>query len=96
MKNTEHERKALNKKLLRNTFISELKGQRKIKPLICICDIIAIIIGNLLSDYLIELWLVTGIVKIAINVVVVFAMLIIINSLISFIMKFKSKGLKDR
>lgn len=79
MKNTEQERKALNKKLLKNTFANELKRQRKIKPLICIFDIIAIIIGNLLSDYLIELWSVTGIAKIAINVVAMFAMLIIIN-----------------
>lgn len=59
----EQERKELNKKFLKKTFISELKSRKKIKLLELVIEFVAISIALILSniivnEFLIHFWLV--------------------------------------
>lgn len=90
-KNAKQERKALNKKLIISTFFSKLKNQRKIEPVISICDFIAIIISNFLSEYLIEILSVNGIVKVVIMIATLFIMLFVSSVIVNILKKFKTK-----
>lgn len=50
----EKERKELNKKLLKKTFVSEVKSRRKIKFIEFVIDCIAVFIACFLSDMVVE------------------------------------------
>ncbi len=95
-KNAKQERKALNKKLIKNTFFSELKNQRKIEPLIIICDFIAIVIVSFLSEYLIELFAVNNIAKLIIMIATLFIIMFINSVSVNILKKFKNKIKKVR
>lgn len=86
---SEQERKELNKKLLKRTFVSEIKSEKKEKLLKIVIDCVCLFMAFLVTDLIVEklqidFWLFDMIIS------VVFAMIMLFVSEI-FVKKLKSK-----
>ncbi|BCN30873.1 hypothetical protein [Anaeromicropila herbilytica] len=83
MQKNEKERKELNKKLLKNTFKSEIRNRKKVKPLEYIIDFIGILIAFYLADLIVEILSINfWFLDMVITVVLIFVMISICSIIV--------------
>ena len=79
----EIERKALNKRLLKNTFISEVKNREKPRIIEYLFDFVGIIIAQYLADSIVDtLSIHSWFIDLFIKTVLIFVVLFVISSVV--------------